>query len=374
MQEQAEEDQRQPASRRTDGGATAGLQRLLRLAQQMQGPALGGQRQRLPEVVAVAFRPVDPHPPAVRAERLHTAMLQRRQRLLVVLAGGGQFGALPGRQHAQLAVTPARPVGKKGDVLGVADQQHVRPGAPLALQIVQFEADHDGAEEAAVLVQHRAGKEVAGRAGDHPDRIETPGALAAGFQEVGAEAEVVADVAGRRPPVARRHRQPIAVEQLQGRRAGGGVDPLQLAVEVQLQLAAHRAAQRPAQFRIEGEYRRQGTVAVDQRAQGAGVEVQLLLGLRAGCSQSALLGLAQRHAGAQEHAGEDGQHGEGQAQRAGQGNHRAARKEAVVQGWQAISKAAIAIDRAAMRGITVTCEKRRHGLCLDMLERKRAQV
>ncbi|MOA09747.1 hypothetical protein D3C78_1296000 [compost metagenome] len=132
----------------------------------------------------------------------------------------------------------------------------------------------------------------------------------------------MADVACRRPPVARGHRQAVAVEQFQGRGAGRAIDPLQLEVQPLLQLAFHWPAQGNAQVRIEGEHRRQRAIAVDQRAQRTGIQAKLFLGLRAGSLQHALLGLALGEAGDQQHAGEDRQYGQGQAQSSVQLGHR----------------------------------------------------
>ena len=276
VQEQAEEDQRQPSA---GGGQARGGDVVLDargVAQQVEGPAVVGQVQRLPEVVLLAVGAFHPRQTAVFAVAAQGLVAQGYQGLAIVLPGLRQFEAVHGIQRFQFAVAPTGVVGEEHDALGVAGQDQVGGLVPLPFQIGKLQLDHDCAQEAAVLGAHRVGQEITGNPADHPDRIETSGALGDGLAEIGTETVIVAHVAGRQVPVARRHGQPGTVEQLQGGGAGGQVDAFQLEVEALLQLAVDRPGQRRAQVRIQRQYRRQAAEAFDQGLQRAGVEVQLL--------------------------------------------------------------------------------------------------
>ncbi|MCY1408069.1 hypothetical protein D9M71_233860 [compost metagenome] len=307
LQEEGEEEQRQPGPAGGQAGTARAARGFLRGAQQVQRPAFAGQRQAFPEVVGTAAGPLDPGQPAALAEILQRTVDKWRQGLLVVLAGGGHFGTPRGGDGLQLAVAPARLVGDEHHATGVADQNEVRALAPFLFQLGEFQLHHDGADELVLAVAHRAGEEVAGNAADDANGVEAPAAVAAGFGEVGAEAVVVADETGGRVPVAGGYCQAVAVQQLEGGGAGGAVHLLQLEVELRLRTVIHRSFEDGAHFRVQCQHRGQGAEAVDQRAQGAGVERQLLSGLFAFVAQGLALGLAAGEVHRQEQPGEQQQ-------------------------------------------------------------------
>ncbi|MNJ43875.1 hypothetical protein D3C77_389010 [compost metagenome] len=154
--EQQGEHQAQPHRRRSEG-CIATVVADLRLAQQVQGPALGFQWQAFPQVFGAASRPLHAGQGAVLVEAAEHLMLQRHQRLLVVLAGSGKFGVVGAAQGLEFAIAPAVLVGDENDPAGIADQQDVGALAPFALKLREFQLDHHGAEKAAVFIHHRAG-------------------------------------------------------------------------------------------------------------------------------------------------------------------------------------------------------------------------
>ena len=92
VQEQGEEEQRQPQPAGGQAGVAGGAGDVLRAMQQVQGPAFAGQCLGFPQVVGLAVGPLHPDQAAAVAEVVEGTVHQRRQRL-VVLAGGGQLGA-----------------------------------------------------------------------------------------------------------------------------------------------------------------------------------------------------------------------------------------------------------------------------------------
>ncbi|MNM79056.1 hypothetical protein D3C81_909770 [compost metagenome] len=185
--------------------------------QQVQGPALGIQRQGFPQVIRLAVGAVDPSQVTVIVEAPQRLKLKRRQRLLVVLAGGLEFGMIAVAQRLEQAIAPARLVGDEDYSTCVADQQCVAALAPLAFQFGEFQFHHHGAEELAIVIADRAGEEVAGNSAGHPHGVKAPGALGAGLVEIGTETVVVADITAGQTPVARRHGEAGVIEQFQGR-------------------------------------------------------------------------------------------------------------------------------------------------------------
>ncbi|MNR06104.1 hypothetical protein D3C85_1221660 [compost metagenome] len=183
----------------------------------MQGPALGIQRQGFPQVIRLAVRAIDPSQVAVVVEAPQRLKLKRRQRLLVVLAGGLEFGMIAVAQRLEQAIAPARLVGDEDDPARIADQQRVAALTPLAFQFGEFQFHHHGTEELAVVIADRAGEEVAGNPAGHPHGVKAPGALGAGLVEIGTETVVVADITAGQTPVARRHGEAGVIEQFQGR-------------------------------------------------------------------------------------------------------------------------------------------------------------
>ncbi|MNI65764.1 hypothetical protein D3C73_1212840 [compost metagenome] len=181
-------------------------------------------------------------------------------------------------QRFQVAIAPARLVGDEDNPAGIADQQGVATLAPFAFQLGKLQFHHHGPEELAIVVGYGAGEEIARNATGDPNGVKTPGALGAGLAEVGTKTVVVADVAAGQAPVARRHGQARAIQQLQGRGFGGAVDFFQFAVQFLRQLGAHRAFECVAQLRVECQHRGQGAVAFDQGMQGGGIQRQLLIG------------------------------------------------------------------------------------------------
>ncbi|MCY1487094.1 hypothetical protein D9M68_207560 [compost metagenome] len=295
-------------------GAVGGL---LRGAQQMQRPAFAGQRQAFPEVVAGACWSFDPGQPAVMAEIDPGVVDKWRQGLFVVLPGCRHLGTVFGGDGMQLAVAPSGLVSDEHHATGVADQDDVRALSPFLLQFGEFQLHHDGTDEGVLGIAHGAGEEVAGNTAGHAHGIEAAAAQAPSLAEVGAEAVVVADEAGGQAPVARGHRQALAVQQFQGGGAGGAVHPLQLEVEHVLRSVIHRAVQGAAQLRVQRQHGGQGAEAVDQRAQTAGIQRQLLAGLFTFVAHGLALGLSASQVHRQEQAGEQQQNQQGDAQLAG---------------------------------------------------------
>lgn len=238
------------------------------------------------------------------------------------MPGLRQFEAVDGIQRLQFAIAPALVVGEEHDALGVAGQNQIGSLVPLSFQVGEFQLDHDRAEKGTVPGAHRVRQEVARYPADHADRVETPRALGDGLAEIRAETVVVTDIAGRQVPVARRHRQSGAVEQFQGRGAGGPVDAFQLEVQALLQLVVDRPGQRRAQFGIQRQHRRQAAEALDQGLQRTGVEVQLLAHLLALGAQRLLAGLPAGPFDGQQQAAEQRQQQQEQAQRTGHGHRR----------------------------------------------------
>ncbi|MNE06888.1 hypothetical protein D3C80_994880 [compost metagenome] len=321
VEKQYQEHQAQPHGRRCQGGMATVFGSHQRAAQQVQGPAIGWQRQRLPEIVRRKRRPLHADQAAVVADVGQYLVLQRGQRLFVILPGGGQLGAIVGRQGLQLAVAPARLVGDEDDATGITDQQDIAALLPFAFQFREFELDHHRAEECTVRVGHRTGKKVAGYAAGDAYGVEAPGALALGLLEIGAKTVILAHVAAGRAPVAGCHRQAGAIEQLQGRGIGCAIDAFELVVQGILGGRIDRPGQGVDQFRIQRQHGRQGTVAFDQGVQGVGVQAQLHIGPCGILDQRPLLGLAHRPAGREQGAGEDQQNDEGQAQGTGGDMH-----------------------------------------------------
>ncbi len=75
--------------------------------------------------------------------------MQGRQRLFVVLAGGGQFRAVAGGNRLQLAIAPAGLIGDEHNAFGVADQQQVAALAPFVFQFGKLQFHHHGTEKIA---------------------------------------------------------------------------------------------------------------------------------------------------------------------------------------------------------------------------------
>jgi len=123
--------------------------------QQVQGPVFLGQCQTLPEVLAAAIRAVHQAALAALVELLHPAALQRLQGLLGIAAHIHQPAAHLVAQRAQVAKAPGRAVGEDDDVQRVGDQQDTRLADPVALHVLQFELDHQYAEQLAGSVLHR---------------------------------------------------------------------------------------------------------------------------------------------------------------------------------------------------------------------------
>ncbi|MCY1417342.1 hypothetical protein D9M71_328740 [compost metagenome] len=278
IEKQQQEHQGQPQAGRSEGGIAAVFEGHLRATQQMQGPALGCQRQGLPQVVRLAVRAIDPDQVTVVVETPQRLKLQRCQGLLVVLAGGLEFGVIAVAERLEQAIAPARLVGDEDDPARVADQQRVAALAPLAFQFGKFQFHHHGAEELPVVIADRAGEEVAGNPAGHAYRVKTPGALSAGLVEIGTETVVVADITAGQTPIARRYGEAGAIEQFQGRGFGGAVDLFQFAVQRILLPGAHRPLECRAQLRIQRQHGGQGAVTFDQGMQRRGIERQLLIG------------------------------------------------------------------------------------------------
>ena len=249
-------------------------------------------------------------------------MLQRHQRLLVVLACFGQFGTVGTTERLQLAVTPAVLVGNEGDAAGVAYQQDVAALAPLAFKLGELQLHHHGAEEAAMLVVHRAGEEVARHATGHAHGVKAATALAAGLLEVGPEAVVGTDVAAGQPPVAGGDGQAGAVKQFERGGICGAVDAFELAVQGVLHLFADRVAQGGDQFRVQRQHGGQGAVAVYQGVQGIGVQAQLLAGTPGVVFHGLALGLVHGPPGTEGGAQHDQQGDQPQTQGAKGKGHR----------------------------------------------------
>ncbi|MND26398.1 hypothetical protein D3C80_168450 [compost metagenome] len=240
-----------------------------------------------------------------------------RERLFVVLPGSGHLGAALAGNRLQLAIAPARLVGDEHHAAGITDQDDVRPLTPFLLQLGELQLHHHGADEFVPIAAHRAGEEVAGNAADHAYRIEAAAAVGTGFAEVGAETVVVADVAGGGAPVAGGNGQAVAIEQFEGGGTGGAVHLLQLEVELHLLVVIHRPLEDGAHFRVQGQHGGQGAEAIDQGAQAAGVERQLLAGLRAFVAQGLALGLPAGQVHRQEQPGEQQQDQQDDAQGTG---------------------------------------------------------
>ncbi len=220
----------------------------------MQGPTFGRQRQGLPQVVRRAVGSIDPGQPTVIVKAPQRLVVQWLQRLLVVLAGGLEFGTVAVAQGLQMAIAPARPVGDEHDAPGVADQQGVAALAPFTFKLRKFQLHYHCAEEFAVVTGYRAGQEITRNAAGHTHRVETPGALGAGLEEVGPEAIVVADVTAGQAPVAGRHGQAGTVEQFQGRGLRGVVDFFQFAIQRVLLRRTDRSRQGRTQLRVQRQY------------------------------------------------------------------------------------------------------------------------
>ncbi len=306
LQEQQQEHQAEAGAGGGEGGDTAGGGAVAAVAQQVQGPAFAGQRQGLPQVGARAFgrRHFD-HAAAV-VQLLHQAAAQRLQRAIRILLGMLDLAQPRGVHRLQFAEAPAGTAGEEDDAVGIAEQDQVRPLAPLLLQRQQLELDHQGAEQAALLVAHRLGQEVAGHAGGDADAEEAAVVLRREPAEIRAEAVVVADVAVRPAPVAGGDGVAAPVEQGQGGGGGGAVDALQLEVELRLPRRVEPALQRSAQFRVQRQHRRQGAVVLDQGLQGIGIEAQLLPRLLALLAQGLLLRVPAGAVGRQRGGGGDG--------------------------------------------------------------------
>ncbi|MNZ67683.1 hypothetical protein D3C78_859380 [compost metagenome] len=318
--EQRSEHQAQPHGGGAEGGiATVGGH--LRLAQQMQGPVFTFQRQAFPQVLGAALRALHAAEGAVVGKAGQHLVLQRHQRLLVVLTGFGQFGTVGTTEWLQFAVAPAVLVGDEGDAAGIADQQDVAALAPLAFQLGKLQLHHHGAEEAAMLVVHRAGEEVARHATGHAHGVEAATALAAGLLEVGAETVVGAHVAAGQTPVAGGDGQAGAVEQFEGGGVGGAIDAFELAVQGVLHRFADRATQGGDQFRVQRQHGGQGAVAVDQRVQGIGIQAQLLAGTLGVGFHGLALGLVHGPTGAEGGAQHDQQGDQPQTQGANGKGH-----------------------------------------------------
>ena len=320
-EKQHQKHQGQPRTRSGKARVTLVFKGKLGFAQQVQGPAFALERQRLPDVIGVAVGAVDADQVAVFVKALQGLGVQGLQLLLVVLAGGLEFGQVIFGQRPQVAITPARLVGDKHDAPRIADQQQVIALGPFALQLGELQLDHHGAEELLVLIHDRAGKKVARNARSHPHRIKAPGALAQGLAEIRPERVIVADITAGQVPVAGGHGQAGAVHQFQGRRLRGAVDTLQLAVEPVLRGGVQRALQGADHFRVQRQHGRQGTVAFDQGVQRVGVQRELLIGTGGVVHQGLAFGMARGQGGGQHRTGDDQQGIERQAQGARDHDH-----------------------------------------------------
>ncbi|MCY1522264.1 hypothetical protein D9M68_571090 [compost metagenome] len=224
----------------------------------------------------------------VLRQRLAGQRLPFVERPPVVLQAARQAFLVVGAERAHRLEAQGRIAGEDDDAVLVADEGVQAGLLPALLDGVQAHLDHRHADDAPAVHQ-AVGQVVAGFAGGAADAVEAPRFAPHGVLEIGAERQVLAEVAVGVLPVAGGDHPAGGVEQVDGAAAATPVEAFEVGVD-QPAAIGRRVEQQAGDVGFQLQQAGQVGVAADLAFHAAGVQLQLALAVldqRAGAGADA---------------------------------------------------------------------------------------
>ena len=258
LEEQAEQDHRQPGDQDNQRRMTPGDHRRMRIGEQVKSPGLLWHRQGTPDHVVRQRRRRGPDPLTTVAQWPEDPASDGRQGAAAVLTGRIDVRTRRFRQRTQAAIAPCTVAVVQENHAVRIRQEHdvVAALLPVVGQGIQGDLEHDHAQALARIVLDGLRDEITCHVGGHAYRIKSGMSVAHCILEVRPETVIDADIAGRGIPVVGGDGPALMIQQGQRGRVGRFVGPFHPVVEVAHLLRGCGCRQRSAQVRIERQHRR----------------------------------------------------------------------------------------------------------------------